>query len=271
MTRPIAFLFGGQGSQYHGMGRPLFDHEPVFRDSMRELDDVVRKLAGVSVVEQVYGADRGVADPFGRLLFTHPAIVMVEYSLARLLRSRGVEPDYVAGSSLGEFAAAAVAGVLPIEDVLTTVVRQAQLCERSGPPGRMLAVLRDVASFDRDPVFAGTELASVNYPEHFVVSGTVARIAELRAELTGRDVPTEVLPVPHAFHSSHIDAFAAGYRDLFHGLRPAAPRIPMVSGIDGGRPERLDADYFWNVVRRPIDFPAAVRTLAAAGDQSTST
>ncbi|MFF8597091.1 ACP S-malonyltransferase [Streptomyces sp. NPDC015220] len=266
MTRPIAFLFGGQGSQYHGMGRPLFDHEPVFRDSMRELDEVVQKLAGVTVVGQVYGADRGVGDPFDRLLFTHPAIVMVEYSLARLLRSRGVEPDYVGGSSLGEFAAAAVAGVLPIEDVLSTVVRQAQLCERSGPPGRMLAVLSDVASFEHDPVFAGTELASVNYPEHFVVSGTVARITELRAELTGRGTPTEVLPVPHAFHSSHIDLLAEGHRDLFRGLRPAAPRIPLVSGVDGSRPERLDADYFWNVVRRPIDFPAAVRTLAAAGD-----
>ncbi|MGA5042276.1 ACP S-malonyltransferase, partial [Streptomyces capoamus] len=266
MTRPVAFLFGGQGSQYHGMGQPLFDHEPVFRDSMRELDEVVRELAGVSVVGQLYGADRGVGEPFDRLLFTHPAIVMVEYSLARLLRSRGVEPDCVGGSSLGEFAAAAVAGVLPIEDVLGTVVRQAQLCERSGPPGRMLAVLSDVASFEHDPVFTGTELASVNYPEHFVVSGTVARIAELRAELTGRGVPAEVLPVPHAFHSSHIDPFADGHRDLFRGLRPAAPRIPLVSGVDGSRPERLDADYFWNVVRRPIDFPAAVRALAAAGD-----
>ncbi|MFF7995591.1 ACP S-malonyltransferase [Kitasatospora xanthocidica] len=266
MRRPVAFLFGGQGSQYHGMGRPLFEHEPVFRDSMRELDEVVRASAGVSVVEELYEAGRGVGEPFDRLLFTHPAIVMVEYSLARLLRSRGVEPDLVAGSSLGEFAAAAVAGVLPVEDVLTAVVRQAQLCERSGPPGRMLAVLHEVAAFEREPVFAGTELASVNYPEHFVVSGTVARIAELRAELTGRDIPTEVLPVPHAFHSSHLDAFAGAYRDLLRDLRPARPRIPLVSGVDGSRPETVDVDYFWDVVRRPIDFPAAVHTLAAAGD-----
>jgi trans-AT polyketide synthase/acyltransferase/oxidoreductase domain-containing protein len=266
VTRPVAFLFGGQGSQYHGMGRPLFDGDAVFRDSMRDLDDVVRELAGVSVVEQLYGVEHPPAEPFDRLLITHPAIVMVEYSLARVLRSRGVEPDYVAGSSLGEFAAAAVAGVLPVEDVLTAVVGQAQACERSGPPGRMLAVLHDTAAYRSDPVFDGTELASVNYPEHFVVSGTVQRIAALRADLTARGIPAEVLPVPHAFHSSHIDAFAADFRELFQDLRPAPPRIPLVSGVDGSRPQRLDGDYFWDVVRRPIDFPAAVRTLAAAGD-----
>ena len=267
--RPVVFLFAGQGSQYHQMGRALFEHEPVFARTLRSLDAMVVDLTGSSVLERMYDEAKGIADPFDRLADSHPAIFMVEYALSRLLVDRGIVPDHVLGTSLGEFVAAAVAGVLPVEDLLRTVVAQARLAERHCPPGRMLAVLHDPGLFTRDPqLWAGSELVSVNYDEHFVVAGAPEPLMRIKRALESMGIAAEPLPVPHAFHSSHIDGFEAGFKDLFGGLEFQPPTVPLVSGVHATRRDRFDAGYFWDVVRRPIQFPGALRLLAGEGEHT---
>jgi len=103
-------MFSGQGSQYFKMGHALFVHDPIFRDWMVRLDGIVRELSGSSVVDALYSTDRGKGEIFARTLVTHPAIFMVEYSLAQSLIHANVEPDITLGASLGSFAAAVVAG-----------------------------------------------------------------------------------------------------------------------------------------------------------------
>ncbi|MEV4517111.1 ACP S-malonyltransferase [Dactylosporangium sp. NPDC049525] len=263
MTTTV-FLFSGQGSQYHQMGRELFEHEPVFARALRDLDAVVLDLTGESVIARMYDDGRSIADPFDRLRHSHPAIFMIELAVCRLLADRGIEPDYVLGASLGEFAAAAVAGVLPAEELLRSVVAQARLAEAHCPPGRMLAVLGDPAMFGADPQrWAGSELAAVSYDAHFVVAGATEALERIRRDVQSAGVAAEFLPVPHAFHSSHLDGFAAGFIDIYRGLDFQAPRVPFVSAVHPGFRERFDAQYFWDVVRRPIQFPGAVRQLVA--------
>src|SRR2546427_2386522 len=128
------FMFSGQGSQYFHMGRALYEDNDTFHCWMVRLDEIALRLSGVSVIETLYSDAHGKGDPFDRTLLTHPAIFMVEYSLAQSLMQAGVWPDMVLGVSLGSFAAAAVAGFVGVDDSLNAVVPPGVgLEERSAP------------------------------------------------------------------------------------------------------------------------------------------
>jgi acyl transferase domain-containing protein len=122
-------MFSGQGSQYFQMGKGLYDANTTFRGWMNRLDELARQCSGRSVVEALYAETNRKGDPFERTLLTHPAIFMVEVSLAQCLMDGGLEPDLVLGASLGSFAAAVIAGAMDVEDALRAVVRQAIVFE----------------------------------------------------------------------------------------------------------------------------------------------
>src|SRR5687768_7603573 len=143
------FMFSGQGSHYYHMGCKLFEAEPIFRKHMHELGEIVRSECGVSVVDELYNPKRRLFDPFWSLQLTHPAIFMVEYSLFKLLQAQGIVPDYVLGSSLGEVAAATIAGVLNETDALKLILQQAGIIENKCSAGRMIAVLHDMNVYYR--------------------------------------------------------------------------------------------------------------------------
>src|SRR5262249_39807460 len=161
-------MFSGQGSQYFQMGRALYDDNRTFRAWMMRLDDIARQLSGRSVIETLYSNGKGKGDPFDRTLLTHPAIFMVEYSLAQTLIHASVWPDMVLGVSVGSFAAAAVAGYIGVEDALTSVMRQAIALEEYCEPGGMTAVLADPAIFAESFLSDHSDLAAVNFSSHFV-------------------------------------------------------------------------------------------------------
>ncbi|HEX8617962.1 MAG TPA: acyltransferase domain-containing protein [Thermoanaerobaculia bacterium] len=259
------FMFSGQGSQYYQMGRDLFEHDATFRRTMLRLDDLVRQIAGRSVVEQLYSEQNRKSDSFDRTLLTHPAIFMVEYSLAQTLITSGIVPDAVMGVSLGSFAAATVAGFMSVDDALTAVVRQAIAFEESCVPGGMMAVLAEPALYGEEFLRRDSELAAINFASHFVVSAKRPELDALEAALKGRGIGHQRLPVSFPYHSRWVEEARVPFQSFMRSIRYAQGSLPLVCCDDTGTLSELSPEYFWNVVRRPIRFRETTARLEQEG------
>jgi bacillaene synthase trans-acting acyltransferase len=255
------FMFSGQGSQYFQMGRVLFDQEPVYRERLLSLDEVLRSLCGRSVVDALYLAGRGKADTFDELALTHPAIFMVEVALAELLIEKGVVPDLVLGCSLGSFAAAVVAGCITAEDALVAVVRQAEVVRAHCEEGGMIAVLGERSLLEEAFLPRDCDLAAENFATHFVVSANRPGLERIEAGLRERRVTFQRLPVRYAFHSRWIDPAQASLELLTQSLKPGPAKLPVVCCASAARLSSLHANYFWSVVRHPMRFREAIAAL----------
>ncbi|MEU6231855.1 ACP S-malonyltransferase [Kitasatospora sp. NPDC047058] len=264
-TLPVVFAFSGQGSQYYRMGQELYDDNAVFRAALDRHDAVVAEELGESVLARVFDPARRKSDPFTDTRLSHPAIVMIELALAETLRAAGVEPDYVLGASLGEYAAAAVAGSIATDACLRLLVRQAEALRR-GPRGGMLAVLDRPDVLDRVPELRGCEVAARNYPGHFVVAGADDLLDRAESALRAADVLHQRVAVEYAYHSSLMDGVADGCRAAFAAVEFAPPRIPWISSVDGGLVGRPTPEHFWQVARRPIEFERTMTAMRDRGD-----
>lgn len=260
--RPVVFLFSGQGSQYYHMARTLFHHHDEFRQTMERLDRQVQRHIGESMLSVLYDTRRDKGTPFDELRFSHPAIFCVQYALADILRQAGMVPDYILGMSLGEFVAAAFAGAMDPERALDAVLRQALTFERLCPQGGMLAILASPAlAEDYSDVFAGSELAGINYDGHFVVAGSGGVLERIQLFLREREVLYQPLPVKYGFHSSLIDPAARTCLDFLGTVRVDSPVIPVVSCCTGTQLFTYSSDHFWRVAREPLRFSAALQFL----------
>ncbi|MBC7984390.1 MAG: acyltransferase domain-containing protein, partial [Candidatus Obscuribacterales bacterium] len=239
------FMFSGQGSQYFQMGRALFDLNATFRHSMTRLDCLVQELSGHSVIDTLYSAGHSKSAVFDRTLLTHPAIFMVEYSLAQSLVHAGVVPDVTLGVSLGSFAAAAVAGFIDAEDALMAVVRQASTLETYCEPGGMMAVLADPSLYAEDFLSSNSELAAVNFPSHFLVSAKHAQFAEIEAGLKTRNVTFQRLPVSFAFHSQWIEKARTPFESFMKSIHYKTGELPLMCCDQTTILAELPDSYFW--------------------------
>lgn len=264
---PVVFLLSGQGSHYRGMGRALFEEDPVFRRWMFWADHLGQREAGFSVVDELY-ADPPRAAPFDRLTRTHPALYAVELALCHAVRSWGVHPDRILGASLGEYTAMAFAGAVGPDLMFRLLQAQAAGFEAHAPRGGMTAVLADALLPQEEPaLFAGLEVAAVNFDRHFVVSGPTDRLAALEDALSRRDILFQRLEVSFGFHASFIDPAKAAFDRLAGGVTIGEARVPLISCVDGRERRAVPRNHLWNIVRQPILFADTVRKLEREGPQ----
>ncbi|MDP4524112.1 acyltransferase domain-containing protein [Bacillus halotolerans] len=262
MNEPLVFMFSGQGSQYYHMGKELFSGNTVFRQCMLEMDAIVSRRIGISIVNEMYHPAKRVSDPFDRVLYTHPAIFMVEYSLYRIFAEKGIQPDYVLGTSLGEFASAAASGVLDAKEILECILEQATVIEKYCDKGKMLAILdKPQLLLDHPHLFENSELTSIHYDSHFVISGESENIQQITDVLRENEILCQPLPVSYGFHSSLIDPAKDVYKEFLRSKSFKHPSIPLVSCLTGSSIREIHNDFFWDTVRRPMRFREAIHFL----------
>jgi bacillaene synthase trans-acting acyltransferase len=192
---------------------------------------------------------------------------MIEYSLAQALMTRGVRPNYLLGASLGEFTAVAVANIITVEDALYAIVKQAELCSQYCPPSGMLAILASPSLYSEIPVvYNNSKLAGVNYKSHFVVSGETAALTHIQQTLQEKDILYSRLPVSIGFHSSLIDDVRKPFLDSIQNITfNAIPDMPIFSCMHEGHVLGINAEYLWDVIRKPIAVYNTFSTMKKRG------
>jgi amino acid adenylation domain-containing protein len=281
--RPVAFLLPGLGDHYAGMGRGLYESEPAFRSAVDRCCELLIPHLGMDLRTVLFPEDRereksggidlksmlgrGGSIPSNGLEKTslaQPALFVVEYALAQLWMEWGIAPSGLLGYSLGEYAAACLAGVMSLEDALRVVAVRARLIEEL-PAGAMLAVpLPETEAAGL--LGPGTDLviAAVNGPELCVIAGPVAAVEKLEGRLAERGLSCRRLQTSHAFHSAMMRPIVPAFRRLLEEVELKAPEIPYVSNVTGTwvtDAEATDPGHWVRHLLEPVRFGAGIEEL----------
>jgi acyl transferase domain-containing protein/NADPH:quinone reductase-like Zn-dependent oxidoreductase/short-subunit dehydrogenase/aryl carrier-like protein len=264
----IVFMFTGQGAQYAGMGRQLYDSEPVFKAAMDECDRLASPLLPQGLLATIFAAG-DEARLLDDTAFTQPALFAVEYALAQLWRSWGVEPTAVMGHSVGEYVAACLAGVFSLADGLKLIAERGRLMNALPRDGGMAAVFADEATVRQaiGPDAPAIAIAAANGPQNTVISGRSDALEAVLKRLESQGVEAQRLVVSHAFHSPLMDPMLDAFEAVASTIAFSSPRIGLVSNVTGalaGDEVRTPA-YWRRHVRDAVRFGDGIATLLEDG------
>ena len=262
----IAFVFTGQGAQYAGMGKQLYATEPRFKAAIDRCAALMDKELGAPLVDVMFGAE--AAKFLSDTRYVQPSLFAIEYALADLLRHWGIEPSIVIGHSVGEIAAACVAGAINFEGAVRFVLARGRLMGQLPRGGKMLAV--DATAEQAKEWLAGDEaeasIAGINGPSSVVVAGTAAAVDRFAQRAAAAGKRGKELEVSHAFHSPLMDPILAELETVAASLRVSAAQIPVLSNVTGELlPESVPASYWSQHVRQPVMFYDGMRKVMEAG------
>lgn len=263
----LVFICPGQGGQWLGMGRTLLQREPVFRARLEECDAAVRAIAGWSVLDELVADGRTAR--LGEVEIVQPLLFSLQVALGSLLGAWGVAPDVLIGHSMGEIAAAHLAGVLSLMDAARIICQRSRLCQRMAGRGGMLIVgLSAEEALAALPSLAGSlAVGAYNGPRSTVLSGERAALDAAQELLTVRGVPVFAINVSYPSHSPGMDALRDDLLEALHGISPRRARLRMVSTVQVGDiagPECGPA-YWVRNLRQPVSFLQAVEQVLREG------
>ncbi|ASA57845.1 type I polyketide synthase [Vibrio gazogenes] len=259
----IAFLFTGQGSQYVGMGKNLYQSEPHFRYVLDQMDEQFLQHMDVSLLSVLWGENHHLLD---QTQYTQPALFAIAYALTALWEKWGIRPDFVMGHSVGEYAAACTAGVFSWQDGFSLICARGRLMAELAQPGGMLSVLASVEQInplilaDKDNV----TVAADNGPQQVVLAGDIQTLERIQQTLHTMDITTTMLNVSHGFHSPLMTPMLEAFREALDKISFSAPKLPVVSNITG---ELAEADkicqpqYWLKHVLACVQFRKSIQTL----------
>ncbi|WP_339073763.1 type I polyketide synthase [Teredinibacter turnerae] len=268
MAEP-GFLFSGQGSQYRGMGKGLYQSQPVFRGVIDECDALFKGTLESSLVDVLWGDDETLIN---ETQYTQPALFALEMALARLWESWGIVPGAVIGHSVGEYAAACFSGVFSLADGLKLIAARGRLMAECCERGAMSAVFAPADTVETLLVNYGGRLAvaAINGPQSTVVSGEQSALNDFLAELESKGISYQALSVSHAFHSPMMAPMLDAFAEVARSIDYQRPRLSIISNLTGRAETDVlaTADYWIEHVSAPVKFGQGFDVLVEQGMQT---
>ncbi|WP_202080466.1 type I polyketide synthase [Caldalkalibacillus salinus] len=273
-NRTVVFMFPGQGTQYVGMAKDLYDQQPIFRKHLDDCRKHLLSLTNEDIYDMLFhGTDQELQETW----HTQPILFSVEYALAQVYIELGIQPDVLIGHSLGEYVAACVSGVMTLEDALKVVTQRGRLFKKV-PPGMMLAVMTS-ADVVEPLLPPSLSLAAINSPELCVVGGEKEAIDQWKPILEQRGIKHQPLKTSHAFHTHMMASIEETFATVLADVSLQAPKIPIISNLTGGRlaehappdvladaPTPVEADYWVKHLRNPVQFAQGMKTILQEPD-----
>ncbi len=267
---PLGFLFTGQGAQYPGMAKQLFDSEPVFRQTLQHCVELLQPHLDHNLLSILF-SDRDSLSPIHGTAYTQPVLFSIEYALAELWRSWGIRPSWVMGHSLGEYVAACVAGVFSLEEGLRLVTERGRLMSTLTDEGRMVSVFADPARIANviESVQPNVSIAAFNGPQHIVISGKRKPMDIIVQHFQKDHIHCRDLHVSHAFHSPLIEPILEPLKQYVESLDTKPPAMGFISNVSGrlAGNEVTTGAYWRDHSRNPVRFTQGITTMAQLGCQ----